>query len=239
MAQAPAAAKEPEKPKGWESAAAAGFSMTKGNSDNFLATLTINTSRKWERDEVLLGAGAGYGENKIVKHKDPSDGEKTKTQDYLMGFGQWNHLFTERLYGGLRLDALHDSVAGIEYRFTLSPILGYYFVKAPRTTLAGEVGPSFLYEKRGGDSKGYMGLRFAERFEHKFSDRARLWQTLEYIPQVDDFDNYLVNFELGASTKITESIGLRVVFQDNYVSQPAPHRKCNDIKLVAGMDYTF
>jgi putative salt-induced outer membrane protein YdiY len=239
QAPAPAPAKEPPKPKGWESSAAAGLTLTKGNSENFLATLTLNTSRKWERDEVLLGAGAGYGENKKVDFGSPNNGEKSKTQDYLMGFGQYNHLFTERLYGGVRLDGLHDSISGIEYRFSLSPILGYYFVKAARTTLAGEAGPTFIYENRGGDKKGYMGLRFAERFEHKFNDRARMWQSAEYIPQVDDFNNYLVNFELGASTKITQSIGLRVVLQDNYVNKPAPHRRTNDLKLVAGVDYTF
>jgi hypothetical protein len=239
-AAAPAAqAKEPPKAKGWESSAAAGLSLTKGNSENFLATLTLNTSRKWEREEVLLGAGAGYGYSKKVEFGAPDNGEKTKTQDYLMGFGQWNHLFTERLYGGVRVDALHDSIADIEYRFNLSPILGYYFVKAKNTTLAGEAGPSFIYENRGGDKKGYIGLRFAERFEHKFNDRARVWQMAEYIPQVDDFNNYLVNFEVGASTKITESIGLRVVLQDNYVNKPAPHRRTNDLKLVAGVDYTF
>lgn len=233
-ASAQAPAPEPEKPKGWESSAAAGLTLTKGNSESWLATLTINSARKWKTDEVLLGAGLGFGEN-----KDVDTGVRTKTQDYLMGFGQWNHLFTERLYGGVRVDGLHDSVADLEYRFKLSPIVGYYFIKEKRTSLSGEAGPSFVYEKKGGDSKGYVGLRFAERFEHQFNDRARIWQMAEYIPQVDDFNNYLVNLEVGVSTKITESIGLRAVFQDNYVNKPAPGRRSNDIKLIAGVDYTF
>lgn len=233
-APAPATAKEPEKPKGWESTAAAALSLTKGNSESVLGTLTLNSVRKWEQDEALLGGSAGYGET-----KDQKTGNKSKTQDLLGGFAQWNHLFTQRLYGGLRADALHDSVAGIEYRFSLSPILGYYFIKEARTSLSGEAGPSFLYENRGGDKKGYMGLRFAERFEHKFNDRSRVWQTAEYIPQVDEFDNYLLNLEIGASTKITQSVGLRVVLQDNYVNRPAPGRRSNDLKLMAGVDYAF
>ncbi len=231
---AAAAAPEPEKPKSWERTASVGLTLTKGNSDSYQLNAGLNASRKWERDELLLGANAGYG-----KTKDVQTGDSTKTAEYLSGFGQWNHLFTERWYGGGRLEGLHDGIAGIDYRFTLSPLAGYYLLKEKRTTLSVEAGPSFIYEKRGGDTKGYMGLRAAERFEHKFNDRARLWQTAEYIPQVDDFDNYLVNAELGVDTKITKSISLRVVLQDNYVNRPAPGRKSNDVKLIAGVAYSF
>ena len=49
-------------------------------------------------------------------------------------FGQYNHLFTERFFGYFRTDALHDEIADLQYRVTLSPGVGYYFVKQTNTT---------------------------------------------------------------------------------------------------------
>jgi putative salt-induced outer membrane protein YdiY len=235
-------AAEPEQKKGWESVASAGVTLTRGNSETFLGTVGVNSQRKWAKDEILLGASAGYGENTITS-RDATGAksvEHNTTDEYIKGFGQYNHLFSERFYGGIRLDGLSDNIAGIDYRFTVSPLAGYYLIKKPNTTLAVEAGPGFVFEKLSGqESEQYVTLRFAERFEHKFSDRAKVWQTAEFLPRVDDFADYTFNFELGASAAISKSVDLRVVFQDSYRSEPSPGRKQNDMKLIAGIGYRF
>src|SRR5579859_1842631 len=110
---------EPPKPK-WESVASVDLTLTRGNSRSFLGTATINTQKTWETDEILLGASAGYG-NSTTKN---SAGQETTTenQDYLKGFAQFNHLFTDRFYGGLRVEGLHDNLSDINYRLTVSPL---------------------------------------------------------------------------------------------------------------------
>lgn len=202
-------------------------------------TIGVNSSRKWSKDEILLGASAAYGENSTTDPVDGSD-EHNTTDQYVKGFGQWNHLFTEKFYGGVRLDGLYDDIAGIDYRFTFSPLAGYYLIKNAKTFLAVEAGPSLVVEHlRGEESDQYLALRFAERFEHKFSDKAKVWQTAEYLPRVEDFGDYVFNFEVGASAAITKSVDLRVVLQDTYRSEPPPGRKQNDLKLIAGIGYRF
>ena len=150
-------------------------------------------------------------------------------------------MFTERLYGALRLDGQDDQIAGIEYRFKVSPMAGYYFIKNDKMTLAGEAGPSLIYEHlKGQDPHGYWAARFAERFEYKLTASTRFWQSLEYLPQVDEWaSNYLLNFEAGIETAITTHWSLRVVFQDQYASQPATGREKNDLRLMAGTAYKF
>jgi len=60
------------------------------------------------------------------------------------------------------------------------------------------------------------------------------------LPKVDDWSqNYLLNLEAGIDTPITTHWSLRVVFQDQYASQPANGRKCNDLRLLAGTAYKF
>jgi hypothetical protein len=234
---ADAKAPEPPKKKKWESVASVDLTLTRGNSRTFLATASVNTQRKWASDELLLGGSAGYG-NSTVKS---SSGQETssETQDYLKGFGQFNHLFSERFYSGLRLEGLHDNVADINYRITVSPMAGYYFIKHTNTFLSGEVGPSLIDEELGHHTQTYLGLRVGERFEHKFGSGAKIWQSLEWIPQVDKFDNWILNAEAGVAAPITKSLDVRLIAQDTYNNQPAAGRLKNDLKLLAGIGYRF
>ena len=223
-AQGPA----PEKVPGWDTSAALGFTLTRGNSDTLLFTGNFLTGKKWDQNELSFGSDAAYGEN---------NGEKNA--ESVHGFGQYNRLLTERIYGYLRLDGLHDAVADVQYRFTLSPGAGYYFIKTENTKLSGEIGPGFIYEKQGEDTRGYFTLRLAERFDQKMSDRAKIWQSVEILPQVDDFDNYIVNAEIGVETSLTAKLSLRNYLQDSYDNRPASGREKNDLKLVTSLAYKF
>ena len=218
----------------WERSAHVGATLTEGNSDTLLVTANIVGSRKWDEHELALGADAAYGEV-----------EQVKNAESLHGFAQYNRLFSERLYGYARVDALHDDIADVDYRFTIGPGAGYYFIKRKdeaaktATSLSAEVGPSFVIERVGGESDQYLALRIGEKFEHQFSDKARVWQMAEILPQVDDFENFIVNAEIGAESALTERLTLKVYLQDTYDNQPAPGRKKNDIKLVSALGYKF
>ena len=223
----------PPKPK-WESSAAAGVTLTRGNSSTMLATLSATTDRKWSQNELSLGADATYGESKI-------NGVTSRNADSVDGFAQYNRLFTERLYGYGRLDALHDEIADIKYRVVLAPGLGYYFIKEKKTDLSAEVGPGYVIEKLGDDQESYATLRVGEKFHQEISDRARIWQTAEWLPQVDKFKNYIINAELGIEADLTadKKLALRAVLQDTYNNEPAAGRQKNDAKLVTAIAYKF
>ena len=242
LSVAPAMAAEEVNTNKWEGSAAAGVTLTKGNSDTFLGNITLNGARKAPRDEVLLGASATYGttktEERIGNTQFTHDTKETTTAN-ASGFGQYNHLFTDRFYAGVRLDLLHDAVAEVKYRVTVSPLVGYYLIKQPDTKLAVEAGPSFIAERVGNENDEYAALRFAERFEHKFSPKARVWQSIEFLPQVDDFANYIINAEVGAEAALNTSWSLRAVVQDTYDHKPAEGRKQNDIKLITSLAYKF
>ena len=221
----------------WETSAAAGLSLTRGNSKTLLATFGVTTKHKTAVDEILLGAAAAYGEN-------TSDiGKKTErtqqTVNSFSAYGQYNRSFSSNWYGGVRLDFLHDEIADLAYRFTVSPLVGYYAIKKPMTTLKFEAGPSGVFERQGKESNEYAALRLGERFEHKFSKTARMFQSLDFIPQVDDFQNYLIIAEIGAEAALTDHLSLRGTLQDAYDNVPAKGRKQNDIKLITSLVYKF
>ncbi len=225
-----ALAQQADAPKStWKTTASLGASMTRGNSDTANVTATINSERKWAENELLLGAGLTYGET-----------EDETTASSATGFIQYNRLFTERLYGFARVDALHDDVADIAYRITFSAGAGYYLIKTDKITLSAEVGPGYVLEKfHNQDEDDYATIRFGEKFNWQITKNARLWQSLDFAPRIDEWSDYLLTAEIGIATKITESLDLRLVASDTYRSEPAPGRTENDFKLVAGVGYTF
>lgn len=218
----------PPKSPPWDTSATLGVTLTRGNSRTDLIAGNIQANKKWEQNEVNLGADAVYGDNNGVKNS-----------EQLHGYGQYNRLFDEHLFGYLRLEGLHDAIADIKYRLAVNPGAGYYFIKNDRTTLRGEVGPGFVYERLGQKDRNYFTLRLAERGDHKLNERAKVWESVEILPQVDHFQNYVINSEIGIDTAITAKLSLTTYAQDTYRAEPAPGRQKNDLKLVAGVKYKF
>ena len=238
-APAPAATipvEEVKKPY-WEVSAALGATITSGNSDSVMVTAGLLAQHKDLKNEIKLGIDGGYGKTK-------NNGQSNLSAQFVRGGGQYNRLFTERFYGYVRADGLYDKVAGVDYRFTGGAGAGYYFIKTDKVLLSGEVGPGVVTERlvstRGRhDYNTYATLRFAENFEYKLTDKTRIWQNAEYLPNVTDWGQYLFNFTVGIETALTTKLSLRSFLQDTYQSQPARGRVQNDLKWITGVAYKF
>jgi putative salt-induced outer membrane protein YdiY len=213
----------------WESSVGVGFTLTRGNSDTLLITGSIQTHRRTRADELSLGADGAYGENNSIQNVNSAH-----------GFTQYNHLFSQRFFGYLRADALHDGIADLQYRITLSPGVGYYFLRQTNMFLAGELGPAMVFERLGDEDNNFVTARLAERFEYKFADpSARIWQSVEFLPQISDTRNFVLNAELGIEASVTKTISLQAFLLDNFVNEPASGRQQNDLKIVSGLKYKF
>ena len=235
-ARAQSVTNTPAKPK-WVGDISAGLTLTRGNSDTTLANFTANGDRKTDVDELLLGANATYGKATVTV-----DGVSTSstTAQNAGGFTQYNWLFTPRLYAYIRVEGYHDDIADIHYRVTVGPGVGYYFIKNTRMDLSGEAGPGYISQSIGSSDQNFVTLRVAQKFHYKLSDRARLWETVEITPDLQNIQSYIVTAEIGIAADLNnKNLSLNVFLDDNYQSQPAPGRQKNDSKLVAAIDYTF
>jgi len=107
--------------------------------------------------------------------------------------------------------------------------------------LMGEIGPGYIKEQLDGKTESYVTLRIAEKCHYAISANARAWETIEFLPQVDNFDNYIVNAEIGIEANLTKGnkLSLRSVLQDSYNNVPAPDRLKNDLKLITSIVYNF
>jgi putative salt-induced outer membrane protein YdiY len=213
----------------WQSAITAGATLTRGNSDSLLVTAKFITDKKTPVNEFNLDADGAYGSANGVANAEMAH-----------GFAQWNHLFSEKWYSYLRLEGLHDDIAQVRYRATLTSGVGYYLLKETNTTLAAEVGPGIVVQRVGDVDSAYATMRIAERFEHKFNkNSSRIWENVEFLPQINQPSDYLINAEVGAESAFYKGVDLQVYVDDNFNSQPAAGLRRNDVKLVSGITYKF
>jgi putative salt-induced outer membrane protein YdiY len=220
----------------WKSSVAAGLTLTEGNSKSTQAALSADTDGKWGQSELSVGGDGTYGRSQA-----PGQTTASTTASLLHGFSQYNWLFGERVFGFGRVEGLHDGVADVKYRVSLNVGAGYYFVKNTNVDLCAEVGPGYVFQEQGTNSTSYAALRAGEKFHLALSDRARLWETLEVAPQVDKFDNYVANAEIGLEADLTKDkkLALRTCLTDTYNHEPAPGRLRNDLTWVTSIAYKF
>lgn len=236
-AQTPAVTNAPPKPK-WVSDVSAGVTLTRGNSDTTLATLTANADRKTDENEWNFGGNATYGKAKVTAGGTTIDSTTAQNAD---AFLQYNQLFTPRFYWYARIEGYHDDIADIHYRLTIGPGVGYYFIKQTNIDFSAEAGPAYISEHLGSQQLDFATLRVSEKFHFQLSDRARIWETAEIDPDVGNISNYIITSEVGveADLNAAKNLSLQVYWDDSFNSKPVPGRQKNDAKFVAALDYKF
>ena len=232
---------------GWTTALNAGLTMTDGNSETMAANVGLTTEGvKDGLGSVIAGADFNYGESTVSSTAtDPATGESVVTEteettvENAKAFVSVKKTLSAKTFAYLDGSVLYDDVALIDYRATLGPGLGFYLVKNDKRQLSLEAGPSYVWEKVDGASNDYLALRFAERYSCQATKTAKLVQSLEYLPEAEDFDNYLLTAEVGVEAAMNDHLSLRIVLQDKYDSTPAPGAERNDLSLIAGLGFTL
>lgn len=208
---------------GWERELFFGLNLSGGNSDVLAGNLNLDAKKG---DRARLDFSASYGRSGGERNLDRSSGSAR----YM-----WN--FDRGLFAGLGLGAARDTVAGVDYRFILSPSAGKRIISSEAADLSVEAGPAYVRESILEEEDSYLGFRFFELFERKLVEGSRLRQSFEYT--FESGDDYLIGFELGAVSALTSSLNLRAALELDYDSSPARDREKYDIALVASLGFSF
>ncbi len=234
-----------EKPA-WVTTLNAGLTLTDGNSETLGANVgLVVTGEKEGLGSVIIGADANYGESTLTTETTDADGNAVvtkadeKTVENAKAFFNVKKTLSPMTFVSLDGSVLYDDIALIDYRTTLGPGLGFYVVKNDKRELSLEAGPSYVWEKVDGASNDYLALRFAERYSCQITSTAKVVQSLEYLPEAEDFDNYLLTAEVGIEAAVSTRVSLRVVLQDKYDNTPALGAERNDLSLIAGLGFTL
>ncbi len=223
-----AAAQDPA-PATWKTSLNLGLSLTEGNSETRVANVALLTEGEKPRlGSVRAGVETHYGEARIGDARE-------KTVENARVFSNVRKMWGDRFFASGDAAVVHDDVARVAYRATLGPGAGVYLVKNDRSSLSVDAGVSYVWEKVAGTRDDFLAVRLAEAFTHQLSATAKLWQSVEALPRIEDFGNYLIKAELGIEAAINARVSLRIALQDQYDSDPAQDSEKNDLSLVAGI----
>ncbi len=227
-------AAEPEPPReGWSSGLQAGLNLSRGNTKNLLLNGGLQTEYRRGDNEFRLDLQGNYGESTL--NRGATNATDETTVQNARGVADYRRLLSERTYAYANAELANDEIAAVDYRLIAGPGAGYFVLKNDRQRLSAEAGVAYVRQRLAHEDNDTFNLRAAQRYELALPAGAKFWESAEYMPAFEDFDNYLARFELGAEAVMTELVNLRVVFQDQYNNMPAPGKERNDLQLIAGV----
>src|SRR6266850_863070 len=80
----------------------------------------------------------------------------------------------------------------------------------------------------------WIAYREDAKTETKKEEKKKKWESVEWIPKIQDMNNYLVNAEASVAAPVNKSLSISFLVQDTYKNVPAPGKLKNDLKLIAG-----
>lgn len=179
------------------------------------------------------------------------------TADFGISYGTVNRRETDnRVNGTLRTEfdlgqkrkiylynaggAGHDAVRRIALEFNEGAGIGYKFIERPKLQLSGDVGAQYQsinYETA--PDRDYMSARFGENLTWKISDKLTITQKLTFSPNVGDFSDYRVRFELQAAYPLFKRVTLSLSLIDQFDSQPPAGVDNNDLQVQSLLGLSF
>ena len=199
--------------KKWSDQAELSFVDTGGNTD--VTSLSAKNLLEYEFSNELQVAwklGALYGQ---------SDGDKN-AESYFSDL-RLDYLFTKHLYSFVNAGWGKDKFAGFDSRYYVGPGAGYKFLVGPKHFLLAEVSLNYVNETYIDDTdKDYLGGRAFAEYEYAFTDKNKFSQSVEYLHDFDDRNNYNVNSETALISALSDYLSLKTSYVVKYDNQPVP-----------------
>jgi putative salt-induced outer membrane protein len=199
--------------KKWTDEAEFSFVSTGGNTE--IVSLSGKNLLKYTFTDKLLGTwrlGALYGKTDNVK----------TAERYLTDL-RLDYSFSDRIYffgiGGW----LQDKFTGIESRYYIGPGAGYRFLTGPKHFLDGEGGFNFVSEDYINDTEeDFLEGRLYGLYQYSFSEKNKFSQSLEFLYDFDDSDNYMINSETAFITALSDYLSLKTSYEIRHDNEPVP-----------------
>lgn len=216
LATAPAAAQPPTGPvpgKRLRDQAELSFVDTGGNSD--VTTLSLKNELGYaftDRVTASWKALALLGES----------GGTTNAERYATEL-RLDYRIARRFYVFTGGGWLKDRFSGFDARYTAVTGGGFRFLTGPRHFLDGELGAAYADERyTTGARQDFLSGRAFARYVFALTDKSRFSQTVEYLHDFEDADNYGVNTETALTAALNSYMSLKVSYTVRYDNLPVP-----------------
>jgi len=133
------------------------------------------------------------------------------------------YLFTDRLYSFATAGWSQDEFAGIDSRYYMGPGLGYKFLIGPKHFFLSELSINYVHEEYTIDAdEDYMMGRSFTKYEYAFTEKNRFSQSVEFLYDFEDGDNYIVISETALISALSDYLSLKTSYVVKRDNEPVP-----------------
>jgi putative salt-induced outer membrane protein YdiY len=228
--------------EGWAGGGSLGFAVARGNSETTNLALGFNAARKTTNDTWTINAAQLYSQDNRLN--------ATSANSFL-GLIRYERNISKRWFVFGIFSGMYDVLQQLNYRFLPAAGLGFHAIATDRTTLDLLGGIGYTRESYyNGTVNNLATATLGDEFVYKITKTTTFTQNLYYLPSLNQPvyvpgpgqshpNNYRVNFTAGIATKLNGWMTANVNFLDQYVSQPVPGNKKNNVILTTGLGFTF
>lgn len=167
-----------------------------------------------------------------------TDGEKSAEQ-FRAGL-RGDYAFSERvgMYGLVGWD--RNEFAGISRRFEEGLGMALHVIAEKRTELVFEAGVGVTQQlNTAGERDNFLSGRAAGRFKRFVAEKAYVQQLLEFLPNVDESDNYRILSETSLVAPLSAAIALKAAYVIRFDNLPEPGFVKSDRVLTTGVQVNW
>lgn len=203
----------------WHDEAELTYVDTSGNSE--VTTLSAKNTLTVPLQAQTKGTwklGALYGESGGTKN----------AESYFTEL-RVDHSYTEQLYSFGYGGWFKDKFAGIDARYYLGAGGGYRVFTGPKHHLLGEAGLTYTSEEYTDDTDNdFPGGRIFGKYEYRFDDKNKFTQSLEWLLDFSEFDNWNLNSETALISALNNWLSLKAGYVIKYDNEPVDALKKAD-----------
>lgn len=234
----------------WAGTAGLNFAGTTGNSETKTFVVTTNAARVTRTDKATIYFTA-------IKSSASIAGVQADTAQAIRGGWTYSRNLRPKLFATVFNDWEYDKFQNLDLRFVLGGGLGYHVWKTDRGYLDLVGGIDYARDKFGalvpattlcpttnvnchdGVTDSRAELFYGDDFGYKLNGATSLVQSFRMFHNFSDFGAYRINFDVGATTKLTKWLTWNVGLSDRYLAHPSGLRKNNDFIYSTGVGVTF
>ena len=229
----------------WHGSVNGALNATRGNTVENSWSVLANVNRRWEKDRLNAAFGYYYSE------KGTADTDTEKSTDRWEAEVQHDHFWLPAVYHYENLRYERDTIQLLDARYRVGLGGGYQwldgrvFESTGKWSFSQEAGVNWIKEsyKRSDDDKegGFAALRYAHHllYTPKWNEEIEAFHNAEVLPDLDDWEKYLIKADVGFSTKLIYDFDLLAKIEWEFNSMPASDRKKSDVRYIVGLGYKW
>ena len=224
---------------GWNGNLGLAYLQTDGNTESQTLSLDAKVQRSFSQAKLTAEGKGLYGKK---------EGETTE-KSWIASL-KYDQNVTDRTYLYALETVDRNTLKGIEFRFNHQGGLGHYFIKTEKDTLKVEIGAGYVSEHqiivdpldplmKIKDENGYPSARAFGEYSHVFTETTRFEQTVEFLPNLKETEDYMINEESALITNLFGQFALKVSFSVTFDHLPPEGFKKSDRLFKTALLYTF